>query len=85
MVFLASPLPQKQRTERRKYLAGLTALAKSYYQVGRAMGVATEPAGQMGSSYDVAFLEYPAVPDEDAEELGREVFGEGNSRLLETL
>ena len=84
MVLVASPLPREQRTERRKDLLALTTLAKEYYQVHRAIGVLTEPAGHMGSSYDVVFLEYPPTLDEDARQLGREVFGENDSLLLDT-
>ena len=83
MFFMASPLPQRERKKRAEELLTLTTLAKSYHQVFRAIGIATEPAGQMGSSYDMVMLEYPPVPDEKSRELGREMFGEGKTPLFQ--
>lgn len=85
MLFVASPLPRNARKARAKELLDLTMLAKNYHQVDRAIGVATEPAGQMGSSYDMLFLESPPVPDESAQKLGREIFGASKTHLFEEL
>lgn len=85
MLFLASPLSRNQRKKRREKLIALTTLAKAYYQVHRAIGVATEVAGQMGSSYDMVFLESVPIPDHRAQELGREIFGESNRPLVDDL
>lgn len=82
MLFLASPVSRNQRKKRNENLLSLTSLAKAYYQVHRAIGVATEAAGQMGSSYDMVFLESPPIGDHRTEELGRRIFGESNRRLL---
>lgn len=83
MLFIASPLPRSERKKRAEELLAMTALAKAYHQVNRAIGVATEPAGQMGSSYDMVLLEFPPIPDETAQKLGREVFGEIKPRLTD--
>lgn len=82
MVLLASPLPRNKRKKRNEKLLHLISLAKAYYQVHRAIGVATEAAGQMGSSYDMVFLESVPIPDQRAEELGKQIFGQTDRRLL---
>ena len=82
ILFMASPLPKEERKQRLEELLCMTTLGKTYHQVHRAIGICTEPAGRMGSSYDVVFLEHPPTPDKEGEELGRKVFGEPGPKLL---
>ena len=46
-----------QRAERRQMLINLSRQARQKYRLGRTLGVATEPAGSMGSSYDFVYME----------------------------
>lgn len=85
VLFLASPLSRDQRQKRREKLLHLTTLAKSYHQVHRALGVATEAAGQMGSSYDFIFLESTPTSDHRVQELGKQILGESNRRVIDSL
>jgi hypothetical protein len=83
MLFMASPLPRSKRDKRSKELLAMTMLAKDYCQVYRAIGVATEPIGLMGSSYDFVFIETPPSHDPCAQTLGNEIFGNSCDRLIE--
>jgi len=83
MLLVASPLPQGERKKRAEDLVAYTRLAKRYYQVYRAIGIATEPAGQMGSSFDLVLFKSPPVFDKSAQKLGREIFGDDTGRLIE--
>lgn len=74
MLFVSCPYSREGRRKRIEELQTLTALAKSYHMVSKAIGIATEPAGQMGSSYDVVLIERPALFDERGHELGRQLF-----------
>lgn len=75
-LLLASPLPRQQRGQRIEELRQLALLAQVYYQVNRVIGIATEPAGQMGHSYDVLLLEGPPLEDKEARSLGQRIFGD---------
>lgn len=83
LLFIASPLPKEERRQRSEELLYMTTLGKTYHQVHRAIGISTEPAGRMGSSYDVVFLEYPPTQHKEMQELGRQVFGEPGPKLYE--
>ena len=78
MVFVASPLNRSERAQRSRWLFALTTLAKAYHEVNVAIGIATEAGSQMGSSYDMVFLEGQPTSDEGVKELGRQVFGDGD-------
>jgi hypothetical protein len=78
MLLMCSPCPRSERQRRAEELAAITSLAKAYHMVHKAIGIATEPAGQMGSSYDVVLMESPPRSDERAQELGRQVFSSDN-------
>ena len=83
MLLVASPLSRNQRAQRAEDLYAMTFLAKQYHQVERALGIATEPAGQMGSSYDMVFMDSPSFFDENFQSLGADIFGELGGSLLD--
>jgi alkylated DNA nucleotide flippase Atl1 len=56
ILVMASTLSRERRKERAKMLIYFTEKAKSDYKANQAIGIATEPAGQMGSSYDIVLL-----------------------------
>ena len=74
LLLVCTAHPRSERRKRAEELRALTSLAKAYHMVSKAMGVATEPAGQMGSSYDVVLLESPPKFDARAQEIGRQMF-----------
>lgn len=81
MLLMASPLPQSERKKRAEDLVAYTRLAKEYYQVHKAIGIATEPAGSMGSSFDFVLIESTPIFDKSAQQLGREVFGKNSGPI----
>jgi len=74
LLLVCTPHARSERQKRAEELRALTALAKAYHMVSNAIGVATEPAGQMGSSYDVVLMESPPKFDVRAQEIGRQIF-----------
>ncbi len=74
LLLVCTPHARNERQKRVEELRALTAFAKAYHMVSKAIGVATEPAGQMGSSYDVVLLESPPKFDAHAQEIGRQIF-----------
>lgn len=74
-LLIASPLARDQRAERKQELAAMLRLLKEHHQVKRGIGIATEEAGRMGSSYDMIVDERELVGGAEVAELGREMFG----------
>lgn len=86
LILMASALPREKREERREELHRLTWIAKAYCGVERAMGIATEEAGRMGSSFDFAYIEGEVVQHDPTGEImtfGREIFGDLSGRLAD--
>ncbi len=86
LLLMASALPREKREDRRTELYRLTCLAKEYCGVERTMGIATEEAGRMGSSFDFAYIESEVVQHDPAGEimtLGRDIFGDMSGRLAD--
>ena len=80
MFFVSSPLPPSEREKRAKDLLARTVLGKHYFRAYNALGVATEQAGDMGSSYDFVLLEAPTQkPDDETLRLGQELFGKNKN------
>ena len=80
MFFISSPLPPSEREKRAKELLARTVLGKNYFRAYKALGVATEQAGEMGSSYDFILLEAPTPEFDDAtRRLGQELFGKSEN------
>ena len=81
ILFIASPRPQSERTERSRELHGLLFLLKSTRCVSVGVGIATEAGRNSGRSYDFILLEedprdvidspdYPQI-----KEIGEKLFG----------
>lgn len=83
MLFLTSPLSRNQRKKRAEKLLHLTTLAKTHYQVHRAIGIATEDASRIGRSYDFLFLDSPPVYNHHTQEIAQQVFGKSNRSLFD--
>ena len=82
LLLVADPRPFSQRSERAAELKAMLQLAQARHQVSRAVGVATEPAGQMGSSYDMAVIEGAPPSDRRLLDLAAEYFGEPGRPLI---
>ena len=74
-LFLASPSPLHQRSERQQRLLTFTELLKHRHQVGKAIGIATEAGHDSGRSYDFVYIEGEPVTNREASQLADELFG----------
>lgn len=84
LLYMVSPLPEQKRAERRDFLLELTALAKAYCRVTRAIGIATTTPGTGGGAEDYVLMERPEPePPEEVQKLGKDAFGDFKKRLID--